>query len=146
MNRTTASALVLALTALSAGHALAADAVKTRAQVEAERLEAIRTGDIVSTADGFGGQKLNELYPNLYPTKVQAPGKTRAQVEAERQEAIRTGDIVSTADGFGGQKLNELYPNRYPAKAPAAGKTRAQVEAERQLAVRSGALSQYPAY
>lgn len=146
MNRTTASALVLALTALSAGHAQAADAAKTRAQVEAERLEAIRAGNVVSTVDGFGGQKLNELYPNLYPARVQAPGKTRAQVEAERQEAIRSGDIVSTADGFGGQKLNELFPNRYPVKAPTAGKTREQVEAERQLAIRTGALNQYPAY
>ena len=41
---------------------------KTRAQVEAERLEAVRTGDIVSTLEGYGGQKLNEIFPGQYPS------------------------------------------------------------------------------
>ena len=48
---------------------------KTRAQVRAELAEAQRTGDIVASKD-FGtdeytsgaGRKLNELFPNLYPT------------------------------------------------------------------------------
>ena len=93
MNRITVSALALALTALSAGHALAADTGKTRAQVEAERQEALRTGEVVSTIDGYGGQKLNELYPNRYPAKAPAAGKTRAQVEAERQLAVRSGAL-----------------------------------------------------
>lgn len=142
MNRITVSALALALTALSAGHALAADAGKTRAQVEAERLEAIRTGDIVSTADGFGGQKLNEVFPGQYPAKAQAAVKTRAQVEAERQEAIRSGD----AQYVNAKTYREVFPGEYPVQTNAGGKTREQVEAERQLALRSGALSQYPAY
>ncbi len=83
--------------------------------MEAERLEAVRTGDIVSTFEGYGGQKLNEIFPNQYPPKAKVAGKTRAQVEAERLEAVRTGDIVSTLEGYGGQKLNEIFPGQYPS-------------------------------
>jgi len=68
MKRTTVSVLALAVTALGVGHAYAADVGKTRAQVEAERLEAVRTGDIVSTLEGYGGQKLNEIFPGQYPS------------------------------------------------------------------------------
>lgn len=93
MNRITVSALALALTALSAGHALAADTTKTRAQVEAERQEALRTGNVVASIDGYGNQKLNEVFPGQYPAKASVGGKTRAQVEAERQLAIRSGAL-----------------------------------------------------
>lgn len=48
---------------------------KTRAQVRAELAEAQRTGDIVASKDSGideytsgAGRKLNELFPNLYPT------------------------------------------------------------------------------
>lgn len=147
MNRTTASILALSLAALASGHVLAAESGgKTRAQVEAERLEAIRTGNIVSTVDGEGGWKLNELHPTQFPTQAPIAGKTRAQVEAERLEALRTGDLISTADGDGGKKLNELYPSQYPTQAPVAGKTRAEVNAELAEAVRTGALRNYPSY
>jgi hypothetical protein len=124
MNRSYLSAIALAVAALSAGHALAADvdAPKTRDQVRAELFEAQRTGDIV--ADGESGQKLNELYPHRYPAvAAAAQGKTRATVQAELQEAQRTGDLVAV--GETGQKLNELYPHRYPAAVAAAqGKSR----------------------
>ena len=115
MNRSYLTAVTLAVAALSAGQALAADtdAPKTREQVRAELREAQRTGDIV--ADGETGQKLNQLYPNRYPATATAQGKTREQVRAELREAQRTGDIV--AGGESGQKLNELFPKRYPTNA-----------------------------
>ena len=112
MNRKYTTVITLAVAALAAGNALAANQAvgKTRAQVQAELLEAQRTGDIV---DAGTGQKLNELYPNRYPAKVTASNRSRAEVNAELREAQRTGDIV---DAGTGQKLNELYTNRYPIK------------------------------
>lgn len=89
MNRITVSALALALTALSAGHAMAADTTKTRAQVEAERQEAIRSGD----AQYVNAKTYREVFPGEYPAKAEVGGKTRAQVEAERQLAIRSGAL-----------------------------------------------------
>lgn len=136
MNRKTLSTLTLALAALVAGNAFAADAAapKTREQVRAELIEAQRTGDIV--ADSESGKKLNELYPSRYPAQAATQGKTRAQVLAELVEAQRTGDIV--AQGESGKKLNELYPSRYPTQAAAQGHSRAQVLAELVQAKRSG--------
>lgn len=55
----------------------------TSAQVNAEREEAIRSGDIVSSVDGDAGKKLNELYPNQYPSKAAVDLKTREQVNIE---------------------------------------------------------------
>lgn len=49
------------------------DSPKTRAQVNAELAEAIRTGDIVG--DGETGRKLNELRPDLYPKQVRVSGR-----------------------------------------------------------------------
>ena len=136
MNRKTLSVLSLALAALVAGNAFAADASapKTRDQVRAELLEAQRTGNIL--AQGNSGKLLNELYPSQYPAKAVTQGKTRAQVLAELAEAQRTGDIV--AQGHSGKLLNELYPSQYPAKAVTQGATRAQVLAELEQAQRRG--------
>ena len=55
----------------------AAEYGKTRAQVQAEYQEAVRTGDIV---EPITGQKLNELYPAAYPAKPAAVAKTRSDV------------------------------------------------------------------
>ena len=76
MNRKYLTTLTLALAALAAGNALAADAAapKTRDQVRAELAEAQRTGDIV--ANGNSGKKLNELYPSQYPAKAVTQGNT----------------------------------------------------------------------
>lgn len=94
MNRKTLSTLTLALAALAAGNALAADAAtpKTRAQVLAELAEAQRTGDIV--AHGDSGKKLNELYPSQYPAKAATRAYTREQVLAELAQAKRSGEFV----------------------------------------------------
>lgn len=136
MNRKYLSTLTLALAALAAGNALAADAAapQTRDQVRAELLEAQRTGDIL--ADSESGKKLNELYPSQYPAKVVVQGKTRAQVLAELAEAQRTGDMLANSES--GKKLNELYPSQYPAKVAIQWVTRAQVLAELAEAKRSG--------
>jgi predicted RNase H-like HicB family nuclease len=111
MNRSYFSAITLAVAALAAGNAMAADAsaAKTREQVKAELAEAIRTGDFVVNSETQ--QKANELNPGLYPAKSAAQGKTREQVKAELAEALRTGNIM--ADGETGLKLNQLYPQRY---------------------------------
>ncbi|MCX7257092.1 MAG: DUF4148 domain-containing protein [Polaromonas sp.] len=85
---------------------------KTRAEVQAELLEAQRTGNIVSWDDS--GLMLNQLYPQNYPPKPAGQGLSREQVMAELLEAQRTGSIVSWGDS--GLMLNELYPQMYPAR------------------------------
>lgn len=138
MNRSYLSAITVAVAALVAGHAMAADASapQTREQVKAELAEAIRTGNFV--VNGETNQKANELSPSLYPAKPVVQGKTREQVKAELAEAIRTGDFV--VNGETNQKANELSPSRYPAKTVAQGKTREQVKAELAEAIRTGNL------
>lgn len=93
MNRISVSALTLAVATLAAGHAMAADSGKTRAQVEAERQQAVHTGAVAASIDGYGNQLLNEVFPGQYPATAKAAGKTRAEVEAERQLAVRTGAL-----------------------------------------------------
>lgn len=147
MKTTYAATLALALAALSAGSAIAADqaATLTRADVRADMAEAKRTGNVTADAkliEAFGGtpgQKMNELFPSRYAgktavvaaaapvraemLKTSSTGLTREQVRAELAEAQRTGDVVASDDlaytfgGTPGQKMNELFPNRYPAKA-----------------------------
>ena len=126
--KTATASIALAITALLAGHAQAADVGKTREQVRAELAEAQRTGDIVAGKDmgtdeyaSGAGRKLNELFPAAYPAKPAVAGKTREQVRAELTEAQRTGDIVAGKDlgtdeysSGAGRKLNELFPNNYP--------------------------------
>jgi hypothetical protein len=106
----------------------------TRAQVKAELLEAIRTGDIPATGDH--GLTERELYPHRYPARVMEAGKTRQQVLEELAEAVRSGDLV--ANGDHDKTLRELYPSRYPALPMALGKTRQQVKDELALAIRLG--------
>jgi hypothetical protein len=130
--RTTVSLLLLA----AIGTTAQAQSEKTREQVKAELIAAIRAGDVL--ANGESGLKLNELYPQRYPHAPAAVGATRDQVKAELAEAIRTGDMI--ASGEGGLRLNEEFPQRYRAVAVAvaAGKTREQVKAETAQAIRAG--------
>jgi hypothetical protein len=74
---------ILTLTAFTAAFALAgaahADAL-SRSQVQAEALEAARTGDVL---DYEMGKKLNELYPGAYPaTAKRTPALPRVVVKA----------------------------------------------------------------
>ncbi|MBI3531157.1 MAG: DUF4148 domain-containing protein [Burkholderiales bacterium] len=137
MNTKYTNVIMLAVAALAAGNALAADpaAAKTRAQVQAELQEAQRTGDIV---DAGTGQKLNQLQPSHYPAKAAAQGRTRAEVKAELAEARRTGDIVYVGTG---KKMNELNPDLFPAKAVAPSRSRSEVNAELKEAQRTGNLT-----
>ncbi len=135
MNRQVVSAIALAVAALSAGQALAQDATpKTREQVRAEVMEAIRTGDVVADADT--GVKLNQLFPGRYAAQTAvAQGKTRAEVKAEVAQAIRNGELAVNVDT--GEKIN-TPATRQPATAVAQGKTRAEVKAELAEAIRNG--------
>jgi predicted RNase H-like HicB family nuclease len=130
--------------AANAGPAFAQNTQLTRAEVKAELVEAIRTGDLL--ADGETGLKLNEINPSKYPSTPSQLGKTRAQVRAELEEAIRTGDMLAVGDA--GLKLNEVHPSKYPSKPAQVGKTRSQVQAELSEARRLGLLnlsdSKYP--
>ena len=106
-----------------------------RADIVAEYQDAVRTGDVM--APGDSGMKLNEMYPDRYPTRAQPSTRTRAQVVAELRDAIRTGDIL--AGGDSGIKENELHPRRQASAAGLAqGKTREQVRAETLEAIRTG--------
>jgi hypothetical protein len=114
MKNSYASALVLALSALTGSYALAGqhnsheflvsatDSVpssaptKTRADVAAELVEARRTGNTVADAGSHGASlKLNELYPQRYPAQPAVQGKSRAQVLAELAEAQQKGEVVA---------------------------------------------------
>ena len=103
--------------AATAGTAMAQSAPLTRAQVQAELAEAVRTGDLL--ADTERGLKLNELYPSNYPAQPSQVGKTRAQVMAETAEARRLG-------------LLDVSENEYPKIA-----TPEQVEQIRQAGLRA---------
>ena len=88
-NRSTVlSSVALAIAALSAGQALAADPAeaKTRDQVRADFLNAQRNGDLL--ADGESGLTQRQVNPQAYPAVV-AQTRTRAQVQAELLAANR---------------------------------------------------------
>ena len=107
------AALTLALLAVCAGQAMAQNTgPKTRAEVNAELQEAIRTGNMPANDDS--GRMLNEVNPSAYPPKPMGPSKTREQVKTELEEAIRTGNMP--ADNESGLMLKDVYPNRYPLK------------------------------
>jgi transposase-like protein len=126
---------VVALLLLAAfGGAAQAQFSKTREQVRAELMEAIRTGDIVNNSEI--GLRLNEINPSAYPTKAMVTGNTRERVQAELAHAIRSGDMVANDES--GKKLNEVNPSAYPPKQFVAGKTREQVKAELAEAIRTG--------
>jgi len=110
-------------TTLSAGHALASDAPKTREQVRAELAEARRAGTLI--ADGQTGATFRDLAPHRHETAVTAQGKTRADVRAEYEAARRNGDLI--ADGETGATFRQLAPHRYPVQADAVAGARAQV-------------------
>jgi len=133
MTRTQLSTVAIAFSTLFAGQAMAANDVPvTRAQVQAELAEAVRTGNIVP---GESGQRLNELYPNNYPAQQASSTVTRAQVKAELAEAVRTGNIAINESGA---KLNDIYPQNYPAQHDVARKSREQVRIELADAITNG--------
>lgn len=107
------SALTLALLALSSAQVMAQNTgPKTRAEVKAELMEAIRTGNMPANDDT--GRMLNEVNPSAYPPKAIGSTKSRAQVKSELEDAKRTGNIPANDET--GLMLKEEYPNRYPAK------------------------------
>ncbi len=107
------SALTLAWLALCAGQVLAQNTgPKTRAEVQSELREAIRTGNM--PANDESGRMLNEVNPSAYPAKPVVPCKTREQVIAELEEAKRTGNMP--ADNESGCLLKDMYPDLYPKK------------------------------
>lgn len=110
MKRTYLTAIALAAT-LAGGQVLAANTStgKTRAQVKAELVEAVRTGNIVGNDET--GRLLNEINPSFYPAQPEMQGKTRAEVKAELAEAIRTGNI--RANDESGLMRNEVNPGFY---------------------------------
>ena len=129
----------LIVLSLIAAPAFASDqaASKTREQVQAELVQAVRSGDML--ASGESGLTLKQLNPHAYPVTGSALGaKTREQVQAELVHAIRIGDIM--AGGESGAKLNELEPGRYPAVASAPSLTRDQVKNELARAISEGEL------
>ena len=155
MKTSYSTAIALAISTLIAGHAFAADADigKTRAQVQAELVQARATGNITAPDQlsidytGRTGAKMNEVFPAQYSAVAAvAPvsTKTRADVIAEMAEAKRTGNVMASSQvaiDFGSTtaaKLNEIFPSRYPAVASAPAKTRAEVRTELAEAQRTG--------
>jgi hypothetical protein len=119
MKNTTTASIVIALAALSAGQAMAADS-----SADAIR-DSFRGGaDVVEPSTG---QKLGDLFPALYGN---VSTKTSAQVAAElaqAQSASSAGDVVEPTTGM---KLSTLFPAAYATQQVASVGTRAQVRAE----------------
>ena len=151
------TAIALAISTLIAGQAFAADTSsadigKTRAQVQAELVQARATGAITAPDQlsiaytSRTGAKMNEIFPARYAAVAPVSTKTRADVITEMAEARRTGDIMASTEttiNFGtttAAKLNEVFPSRYPAVAAAPTKTRAEVRTELAEAQRTGDL------
>ena len=106
--------LSLTLLALCAGSVMAQNPTgpKTRAQVQGELREAVRTGNM--PAGGESGLMLNEVNPSAYPPKTVEPCKTREQVRAELEEAKRTGNMPPANES--GCSLRDMYPDLYAPK------------------------------
>ncbi len=152
MKTSYSTALALAISTLIAGQAFAADTDmgKTRAQVQAELVQARATGDITAPDQlsidytSRTGAKMKEIFPARYAAVAAVSAKTRADVMAEMAEAKRTGNIMASSQvaiDFGSvsaAKLNEIFPSRYPAVAAAPTKTRAEVRTELAEAQRTG--------
>jgi lipoprotein-anchoring transpeptidase ErfK/SrfK len=115
MKTTRLSLIVLALTAASTSMAWATDAAapKTRAQVQAELVDAQRNGTLI--ADGQTGATFRELNPGRYMQPATVSPVTRAQVKAELAAARRNGTLI--ADGQTGATFRDLAPHRFPAQA-----------------------------
>lgn len=70
MTRIQLPAIAIALGASFAGPALAADTGLTRAEVQAELAEAVRTGNVLAT---YTGRSVNETFPQAFANNQQAP-------------------------------------------------------------------------
>jgi Domain of unknown function (DUF4148) len=92
MTRTTTHAFVAALISVFATQAMAADVSqpKTRAQVQAELSEAIRTGDIL---DNVTSQMLKDVYPERYSQQATAQAKAKA---ADDQAAVAQAQAATS--------------------------------------------------
>lgn len=111
---------------------------KTREQVLAELVQAVKSGDM--PASGESGLTLKQLNPSAYPATESALGaKTRNQARAELALSLRTGDIM--AGGESGAKLNVQEPGRHSVIASAPSKTRDQVKIELARAIHEGDLT-----
>lgn len=89
---------------------------KTRAQVQAELVQAIQSGDLIAV--GESGARMSELQPARYPGVAAGPTKTREQVQRELAQAMAEGEVVAV--GEDGRTLHEMYPERYHAAHPGA--------------------------
>ena len=107
MTRTQISAIAIALSAIVAGPAIAADnGPATRAQVKAELAEAIQNGTMVYDEIG---QTFRDFYPHNYASEQNA-SKSRAEVSAELAHAIETGNV--SFDEYG-RNHNEFFVHNY---------------------------------
>lgn len=123
--------IILALSA----SVVAAQEGKSRAEVRAERDDAIRKGEVL---DGTTNRPMHELYPGMYPKRnVPRSTTTRAQVRDELAEAIRLGTAPIDELGL---TPRDKAPHRFPAPAAQPGKTRDEVKSELKEAIRKGEL------
>ena len=137
MNRTQISAIAIALSALIAGPAIAADnGPATRAQVKAELAEAVRTGNVIISTSG---ELAREAHPNNYPAPS-ASTVTRAQVQAELAEAHRAGNMLIDESG---QTRSQARSHEYPSQQYVASKTRDEVRTELAEAAANGAFDRH---
>jgi len=137
MKRIHIPAIAIAFSALFAGQAMAADvAPMTRAQVQAELAEAVRTGNLIV---GELAQKQKDISPGMYPAEQRISTVTRAAVKAELAQAVQAGDMIVDENG---RTLKEIFPENYASQEYVAGKSRAEVRSELAEAAINGQLYQ----
>ena len=80
----------------------------TRAQVEAQVLQARKTGELSVPGNLF---TFRDVTPGAYPPKPQAvAGKSRAEVETELADAIHEGNVLAPGDsGLTERQLSPAY-------------------------------------
>jgi nucleoid-associated protein YgaU len=109
--KTTVSTVVLALAAFGAASSFAANNptdARTRADVRAETLQAVKAGTIVSHGEGAALQE-----------PVLVSNTTRAQVQADYLQAVKNGQIEFRGEGA-----------EAPVKTTVSSLTREQVRAD----------------
>jgi Domain of unknown function (DUF4148) len=128
----TFSSLSITIIVAFVGATAYADTGKTREEVRAETMAAIRSGD----SDQGNGFTARSMAPGMYPAAPAVAGKARAEVEADLAQALRNGDV----DEGNGSTARDMSPGLYPAAPLVAGKSRAEVEAELMEAKRTGTM------
>jgi hypothetical protein len=126
---------LLVLAALGAGAQAQSDL--SRAQVQAETLQAIQSGDVL--VGGEAGLTARQLNPGQYPQQTVAKSTlTRGEVLAQVARSLATGQALVQGEAGGALNSTGQAATDVALASVTQHPTRAQVKAELAAAIRSG--------